>query len=340
MQFNRCLEVVLIFIILTSVGFANGGQDYIHLGELNLENGDVIKECKIGYRTFGKVNQDSSNVILYPTWFGGTSEHIKNLIENGDIVDSTKYLIIAVDALGNGVSSSPSNSNLQPASQFPKFSIHDMVKTQYQLLNKLGFDHIFGIVGGSMGSFQAFEWLVTYSTFIEKAVPYVCTPKLTAPDKLWMKFQLEIVELGLENNCSEAQIQKILDIYSNMSGRTPQYFLENMPEDQFDQFYKKFSPRTDDRFTLENRASQIKAMLTHDITRNFNGSLKQAVDEIQAEIFMIVSETDHLVNPALSQKLVKISDAEIMVLENNCGHLGVGCALDTCTQAISDFLDQ
>lgn len=340
MQLNRCLKIVLIFIILTGVGFTSAGQKYIRLGDFNLENGEVVKECKIGYRTFGKVNQDSSNVILYPTWFGGTSEHIKNLIENGHIVDSTKYFIIAVDALGNGVSSSPSNSDLQTGSQFPKFSIHDMVQTQYQLLNKLGFDHIFGILGGSMGSFQAFEWLVTYPNFIEKAVPYVCTPKLTAPDKLWMKFQLEIVELGLENNCSEAQIQKILDIYSNMSGRTPQYFLENMPGEQFYQFYNKFDSRTDDRFTLENRASQIKAMLSHDITRNFNGSLKQAVDEIQAEIFMIVSETDHLVNPALSHKLAKISDAEIMVLRSNCGHLAVGCALDTCTQAISDFLDR
>jgi len=339
MQFKSCLKAVSILIIATIFIFG-GGQKFAYLGDFKLENGSVIKNCKIGYRTFGEINQDSSNIILYPTWFGGTSGHIKNLIENGHIVDSSRYFIIAVDAPANGVSTSPSNSKHQPGSKFPEFTIHDMVQTQHQLLNNLGFDHILGIVGGSMGSFQAFEWLVSYPNFIEKAVPYVCTPKLTAPDKLWIKFQRELVQLGLQDDCSKAQIQKILDIYSNMSGRTPQYFYENMEGNEFEQFYNKFKPRTDARFTLKNRASQIKAMLSHDITRNFDGSLKKASEFIKADILMIVSETDHLVNPSLSKKFAKISDAEIMVLEDNCGHLGVGCALDTCTQAISDFLER
>ncbi len=43
---------------------------YAHLGELKLENGSVIHDCKIGYRTLGTLNAAKSNTVLFPSWFG------------------------------------------------------------------------------------------------------------------------------------------------------------------------------------------------------------------------------------------------------------------------------
>ena len=58
--------------------------------------------------------------MLYPTWFGGKSESLANLIGPDKVVDSEEYFVIAVDALGNGVSSSPSNCEYQSNKNFPR----------------------------------------------------------------------------------------------------------------------------------------------------------------------------------------------------------------------------
>jgi homoserine acetyltransferase len=52
-------------------------QKFAELGEFTLVSGEVIQDCRIGYRTFGSLNADKSNVILFPTWAGGTTEELQ-----------------------------------------------------------------------------------------------------------------------------------------------------------------------------------------------------------------------------------------------------------------------
>src|SRR5208282_6571642 len=87
---------------------------FAELGDFKLGNGEVIRDCRIGYRTLGTLNADKSNIILFPTWALGTTEQLLSNVGSNKLADSTKYYVILVDALGNGVSSSPSNSKLQP----------------------------------------------------------------------------------------------------------------------------------------------------------------------------------------------------------------------------------
>jgi homoserine acetyltransferase len=75
-------------------------QQFADLGKLDLENGQVIQHCKIGYRTLGTLNSKSSNAILFPTWFSGRSEDLVQLIGPGKIVDDSKFFVIIVDAIG------------------------------------------------------------------------------------------------------------------------------------------------------------------------------------------------------------------------------------------------
>jgi homoserine O-acetyltransferase len=59
-------------------------QKFAELGEFKLVSGDVIHDCRIGYRTFGKLNADRSNVIVFPTWAGGTTEELRGDVGKGD----------------------------------------------------------------------------------------------------------------------------------------------------------------------------------------------------------------------------------------------------------------
>src|SRR5579871_1479294 len=97
---------------------------FAELSDFKLESGEVLHDCRIGYRTFGTLNSSKSNAILFPTWALGTTEQLMaNVGGPGSLVDSNKYYVILVDALANGVSSSPSNSKLQPRMKFPKVTI-------------------------------------------------------------------------------------------------------------------------------------------------------------------------------------------------------------------------
>jgi homoserine acetyltransferase len=45
-------------------------QQFARIGDLKLENGEVIRDCVVGYRTFGTENPQRSNVVVFPTYLG------------------------------------------------------------------------------------------------------------------------------------------------------------------------------------------------------------------------------------------------------------------------------
>ena len=74
-------------------------------------------------------------------------------------MDSTRYFVILVDAIGDGVSSSPSNSKAQPLMKFPDITIRDMVESEHRLATEvLHLTHLRAVMGLSMGGMQTFEW--------------------------------------------------------------------------------------------------------------------------------------------------------------------------------------
>ena len=73
----------------------------------------------------------------------------------GRALDPEQYCIIATDALGNGWCSSPSNRREQLGTQFPRFTLKDMVASQYRLLEVLGIKELFCVIGASMGGMHS-----------------------------------------------------------------------------------------------------------------------------------------------------------------------------------------
>jgi len=41
------------------------------LGNLSLQRGATIRDCKLAYKTFGQLNAAKDNAIVYPTWYSG-----------------------------------------------------------------------------------------------------------------------------------------------------------------------------------------------------------------------------------------------------------------------------
>ena len=90
-------------------------------GSVLIENGQVIEACRLTFRTYGRLAPDFSNIVLMPTWLNGNAEGLAtyNYLGPDGIVDTDDYFVIAVNALGNGLSSSPSNSAQSPFPRSP-----------------------------------------------------------------------------------------------------------------------------------------------------------------------------------------------------------------------------
>jgi len=332
------IKTLLVIISSLSSVYSQSIQNYADIGDFKLLSGDTIKNCQIGYRTFGKLNSDSSNVIIYPTWFAGTTEDISTLITKHSFVDSTKYFIIAIDALGNGVSSSPSNYEYDDT-VFNNLTISDMVNSQYKFLTEIvGIKHLFAAIGGSMGSMQVLQWAVSYPHFIDKIVAYLSTPKMSSYDLLWMNTQLNMIESSRKNGMSDREIKKISDMITQVLARTPAYVVEHTHIEDFHDYLASFDKEPSKIFTLDNYLVSLKAMMRHDISINFNGSMEDAAKNIFAKLFIIVSETDMIVNPTAALNLARLTNAQSLILNNNCGHLAVGCEINLCRDEISVFL--
>src|SRR5215204_4049023 len=186
-------RVLFVGVALVTAALAQE-QKFAHLGDLKLESGEVIKDCRIGYRTYGKPNADGSNAVLFTTWASGTTEQAAGQFAPGGLIDPDKYFIVSVDALGNGVSSSPSNSKLQPRMKFPQFTIRDNVNAQYELITKLlKLKHLYAVYGISMGGMQTFQWMVSYPDLMDKAVPVMGTPQPAPYDLILWQTQLEVL---------------------------------------------------------------------------------------------------------------------------------------------------
>lgn len=148
--------------------------EIFELGNVTFQSGETLSGAFLAYKTYGTLNQDKSNVVIYPTAFGDTHENNAWLIGNGMALDTEKYFIIVPNLLGNGLSSSPSNTPPPfDREHFPHVTIYDNVRFQHRLVTeKFGIQKIALVVGWSMGGIQSYQWGASYPDMVERIAPF------------------------------------------------------------------------------------------------------------------------------------------------------------------------
>ena len=324
------------FLLAAGVLYAQE-QQFASIGDLKLESGEVIRNCRVGYRTVGTLNAAKSNAVLFPTWFSGNSESLTALIAKDKLVDPERLFVIAVDALGNGLSTAPSNSKEQPRLKFPKFTIGDMVESQHRLLTqKFGITHLRGVMGISMGGMQTFDWVVRYPEFMDVAIPIVGSPKMTAMDTLLWTAELRAIEEDADwkngNYTTEPALKAVglIHAYALMTPRIRVEQTKNIPE-----FIK--TSEEGRKFDANDWYRQLQAMLAQDLGSKY-GSLDAAAARVKAKMLIIVASQDHMVNPTTALSFASAAGARTIVLEGDCGHQAPGCEQQEIAPAIAQFL--
>jgi homoserine O-acetyltransferase/O-succinyltransferase len=155
---------------------------------LRLDSGATLGPFTIAYETYGRLNPDKSNAVLAchaltgdqyllgahpvtgkPGWWDLT-------VGPGLPIDTDRYFVICANVLG-GCMGTTGPKDISPETgqpyglSFPVITIGDMVRAQKLLIDHLGIEQLFCVIGGSMGAMQALEWAVTYPDRVFTAVP-------------------------------------------------------------------------------------------------------------------------------------------------------------------------
>lgn len=319
----------------------DGMQQIADLGVCHLVSGKQIDRCQLGYRTWGTLNAARSNAVLFPTWFSGTSAQIADSIGPQGLVDPSRYFVVAIDALADGISSSPSNSPWQHGPEFPAITIQDMVNAEHLLATQaLHLSHVHAVMGISMGGFQTFEWMVDYPDFMDDAIPIVGSPLPNSRDRLLSLSDIDAVKSDPEYEhgrytqrppVPEAQLIWQLNL------TTPAQFARTHPPDLFARDFEQWEKNGILPFDANDWVTQLDACLHQDI--GHGASLEGAAKRVRAKVLIVPSAQDHMVNPGPALNFAKLIGAKTFELEGDCGHLATGCESAKLNPQVRAFLD-
>jgi homoserine O-acetyltransferase/O-succinyltransferase len=311
---------------------AEGAQQFAALGDLKLRSGAVIHDFRLGYRAFGQLNAAKSNAILWPTWLGGKTQELVQFVGPDKVVDSTKYFVVLVDALGNGVSTSPSNSKTQARLVFPEFTIRDMVESEHRFATEvLHLTHVHAVMGISMGGMQTFEWVVAYPDFMDVAVPMAGSPQSTSYDKLLWTAEMDALRLDPE--WKDGQGTKpmtggfaVYNEIGNMNVTSPAYRVAKTSPQDFPEFIEQTRKElTIDAATACDAIRQRQAINALDIPGEFGETMEQAAKSVRAQLLVVISPQDHMVNPTPALAFAGMMGAPVLTLDSPCGHESLDC---------------
>ena len=160
-----------------------GERQFIKIGDLELESGEVLANITIAYQSWGELNKNRDNAILINHALTGWSDvpgWWPSLVGPGLPFDTDKYFIICPNVIGGCQGSTgPASiaSDGKPyGSRFPYLTIRDMVAAEFAFTEKVGIAKYLLAVGPSLGGMRALEWAITHPD----RVGAICTIGSTA----------------------------------------------------------------------------------------------------------------------------------------------------------------
>ena len=155
---------------------------------LTMDAGVLLSPFSIAYQTYGTLNAAKSNAVLVCHALTG-DQHVANanpltrkpgwwesLVGPGKPIDTSRYFVICSNVLG-GCMGTTGPASRNPATgrayalDMPVVTIRDMVRAQAMLIDHLGIDTLFCVVGGSMGGMQVLQWAASFPERVFCAMP-------------------------------------------------------------------------------------------------------------------------------------------------------------------------
>jgi homoserine O-acetyltransferase len=311
---------------------------FFEVDALELQSGATLPQARLAYETHGSLDPSRANVIVYPTRFSGRHEDNRYLIGEGMALDPSRYFIVVPNLLGNGVSSSPSNT--PPPfhhGAFPRITVYDNVMLQHRLLvEELGVERVALAVGWSMGAQQAYHWAVLFPELVE-SLAAICGSARTSPHGYvfleGMKAALTADSAWREGWYDEPPATGLRAIARAWAGwgLSQTWYREGRYREMGYESVEDFLVRYWEGLYLERDANNLLALIwtwQHaDISANevYDGDFERALGAITARAVVMPGKTDLYFPPEDSEYEVEhLRNAELRTIPSDWGHYAGG----------------
>ncbi len=157
---------------------------------IRLDCGERLERWTVAYRTYGHLNPERSNAVLVCHALSGdqyvADQHPitgkegwwEMMVGPGRPIDTDRFFVVCANVLGGCMGSTGPRSLREDGSvwgiDFPPVTIRDMVRAQKRLIEHLGIERLFAVLGGSMGGMQVLQWAADYPAAVFAALPIAC----------------------------------------------------------------------------------------------------------------------------------------------------------------------
>jgi homoserine O-acetyltransferase len=314
---------------------AQSQQRFADLGTCPTSRGEVVRECRVGYRTFGRLNERRDNAVLVPTWHGGRSETMTFILGSDRWIDTTRYFAILVDKLGNGVSTSPSNSRSQPGRRFPRLTYGDMVAAQHRVVvEHLGIRRLHGVVGWSMGGMQALEWSLQFPEAVNRVVSIAGTPRMGTYEMYAIRTMLTLLDLGIRAGVSEDTVAvHLADLWHTIATTPAQentLSRDSVPAMIATEARVDWVP-----LHPEDNRLMLEAVSVYDAL----GEVRRSKTPTQPHTLLVFMPEDHVNTPESFREYAGITGADTVAFQSRCGHMAPVCETEAIGTHVRGYLD-
>jgi homoserine O-acetyltransferase/O-succinyltransferase len=303
------------------------------LRNFEFQCGVTLPEAQITYRTYGNLSRNRTNAILYPTSYGAQHSDLEWLISPNGILDPTRWFVIIPNMFGNGLSTSPSNSDCGLAEQGFRFSHFDNVRAQHQLLQEtFQIEQLALIYGWSMGAQQAYHWGALFPDRVRRIAALCGTARTTDHNRIFLESLRSA--LTADPAWNGAEFESIPDrgfrtfarIYASWAASQAFYregiyrklgyaSLEDYLVQAWEASYRKRDPR--------NLLAMIDTWLHCDLSDNprYQGNYEAALGAIQAKTLVMPATTDLYFTPDdCAAEAALIPNAQYQPIPSIWGH--------------------
>jgi homoserine O-acetyltransferase len=328
-------------------------------GDFVLENGEVLKDVDIAYRTWGDPANAADHAILICHALTGSADveaWWPNIIGAGKTFDPARDYIICANILGScygttgPVSLKPGSSQRYRA-DFPRVSVRDMVELQRTLLDALGVEFIELVTGPSLGGMQALEWALMYPERVGSVVPIGVGGRHSAwcigiseaqraaiaADPNW-KGGFYSDDAPPEQGLSAARMMAVCtyrswDSFEQRFGRD----LRDDGQYQVQSYLRHQGTKINQRFDANTYVTLTHAMHTHDLARG-RGDYPDVLRSIEQPALVVSVSSDALYPPAEQRFLAEhLPHSQYEILDCPHGHDGFLIETETLGRMIFDF---
>ncbi len=324
-----------------------------------LESGEVLPSLEIAYDTYGRMNDDRSNIIWVChalTANSDVADWWPHTVEKGCFLDPEKYFTVCANFLGSHYGTTGPLS-INPATgeawygDFPQITVRDMVHAHRLLAEHLGIKRVKLLIGSSIGGFQCLEWAVMQPDFAERAA-FIATTPSTKPwaaafnesQRMAIGCDVTFGERNAEAGLNGMAVARSIALMSYRGGMAYDKTQEDENPDEAGlvrrvHSYQRYQgEKLRRRFNAYSYYRLSQAVDSHNLARG-RGRLEDVLRGIKAKSLVVAIISDILFPPSDHKALIdNIPDVEYHLIDSDFGHDGFLVEHEQLNKIILDFL--